>query len=183
MKILILMPLDEKWSFIASGIYKNLDDNAKNKTFAMPMFTEWQLATKKMIIGNDLPQNWNIATFGSIVKAREMYKLSELNNDDFILIGNINPQYKFDMIFNFQAEEKDEAYEDLYIEKLKSIFKDEKVLYDNLIFYNSTASMMTLHNIKAAANFISDYIKTDANIDKIKEKYKDTLVFKEDNNV
>ena len=70
MKILILMPLDEKWSFIASGIYKNLDDNAKDKAFVMPMFTEWQLATKKMVIGNDLPQNWSIATFGSIIKAK-----------------------------------------------------------------------------------------------------------------
>ena len=183
MKILLMIPLDEKWSYIATALYKNLDKETQNNTFCMPMFTEWQLATKKMIIGNDLPQNWSVATFGSIVKAREMYKLSELNNDDFILIGNINPQYKFDMIFNFQTEEKDEVYEDLYIEKLKIIFKDDKVLYDSLIFYDSTASMMTLHNIKAAANFISDYIKTDANIDKIKEKYKDTLVFKEDNNV
>lgn len=34
------MPLDEKWSYIATALYENLTEEAKQKTFAMPMFTE-----------------------------------------------------------------------------------------------------------------------------------------------
>lgn len=176
------MPLDEKWSYIASGIYKNLDDNAKNKSFVMPMFTEWQLATKKMIIGQDLPHNWNVATFGSIVKAREFYQIQDTLEQDFLLIGNIKPDYKFDIIFNFQDEDEDAPYQDLYIDKLKTVFKDDEVLSNNLIFYDSTASIMPLHNIKATAEFLSAYLNTDPNVDKIKEKYKNSLNFKEDSN-
>lgn len=55
MKILLLMPLDEKWSYIAAELYKNLTTEAKEKTFAMPMFTEWQIATKQLVVGKDLP--------------------------------------------------------------------------------------------------------------------------------
>ena len=49
------MPLDEKWSYIASALYGSLTEEAKQKTFVMPMFTEWQMATKKLVVGNDLP--------------------------------------------------------------------------------------------------------------------------------
>lgn len=179
MKILVLMPLDEKWSYIASALYQKMDTNAKNCTFAMPMFTEWQRSTGKIVIGNDLPNTWQMATFGSIVKAREMYKLQSDANSDFILIGNIHPDYKFDAIFNFQDIDSDMTYEDLYVNKLREIFKGNQEIEKYLNFYDASASQMPLHNIAAAAQFLSDYIKTDARLDKIKEKYKDTLAFKE----
>jgi hypothetical protein len=179
MKILVLMPLDEKWSFISTALFQNLSRNAKDKTFVMPMFSEWQMATKHMILGNDLPIHWNVATFGSILKAKEMYKIQNATKQDFILIGNISPDYKFDVIFNFQDMEKDEPYQDLYIEKLKEVFAEDKVLSSNLNFYDATASTMTLHNITAAAEFLSKYIETDPHIEDIKAKYKETLNFKE----
>ena len=34
------MPLDEKWSYIATALYKALDADTKDNTFVMPMFTE-----------------------------------------------------------------------------------------------------------------------------------------------
>ena len=182
MKILVLMPLDEKWSYIATELYKNLSQYAKENTFAMPMFTEWQLATGKMVLGNDLPKYWNIATFGSIIKAREMYRLQEVAKRDFILIGNIKPEYKFDVIFNFQDTEEDESYKDLYVEKLKQVFKDEPSLLQSLEFYDAAASTMTLHNIPAAAKFLSAYLETDPRIEDIKEQYKHDLKFKEEIN-
>ena len=89
MKILVLFPLDEKYSYIATALYKALDQSVKDNTFVMPMFSEWQMATKHMILGDDLPIHWNVATFGSIVKAREMYKIQEEAHKDFLLIGNI----------------------------------------------------------------------------------------------
>lgn len=179
MKILVLMPLDEKWSYIATELYKNLSQNAKDNTFAMPMFTEWQLATGKMVLGNDLPKHWNIATFGTIIKAREMYKLQESAKKDFLLIGNIKPDYEFDKIFNFQDTEVDLEYKDLYVEKLKEAFKDVPELIKNLEFYDAAASTMTLHNIPAAAKFLSAYLETDPHLEDIKEQYKNDLKFKE----
>ena len=179
MKILLMIPLDEKWSYIAAALYKNLDTETQNNTFCMPMFTEWQLATHNMIIGKELVEHWNVATFGSIVKAREMYHLQDAANKDFLLIGNINPGYKFDAIFNFQDILEDMPYKDLYIEKMREVFKDEPALAKNLVFYDATASKMPLHNIKATAQFLSSYMKTDPHIDEIKAQYKNSLQFKD----
>ena len=39
---------------------------------------------------------------------------------------------------------------------------------------------MTLHNITAAAKFLSAYLETDPHIEEIKEKYKNDLNFKEE---
>ena len=88
--------------------------------------------------------------------------------------------YKFDAIFNFQDVEKDEEYKDLYIEKLREVFKNEQTLMSNLEFYDAAASTMTLHNIAAAAKFLSAYLETDPHIEEIKEKYKNDLNFKEE---
>lgn len=178
MKILVLMPLDEKWSYVATELWKHLSDKAKENSFAMPMFTEWQLKTKKMVVGADLPPHWNVATMGSIIKAREIYKIQDSAKKDFILFGNISPDYKFDAIFNFQDTEEDKAYEDKYIEKLKAALGDDLAPYFN--FYPSTASKMPLHNVEAAAAFLSAYIETDPHLDEIKAKYQETLKFKED---
>ena len=41
MKILVLFPLDEKYSYIATALYKALDQSVKDNTFVMPMFSEW----------------------------------------------------------------------------------------------------------------------------------------------
>lgn len=180
MKILVLMPLDEKWSYIATAIYKNLSAKAKENTFVMNMFSEWQMNTKHMVAGADLPIHWNVATFGSIIKARELYKLQEQSKKDFILIGNIDPSYKFDLIVNFQDLDKDLPYEDLYVQKLREVFKENDYLTQLLVMYSTNSSTMMLHNTTAAAKFLSAYLETDPCTDEIKEKYKDALKFKED---
>lgn len=46
MKILILMPLDEKWVYMATGLYKALTAKAKEVTFAMPQYMEYLIDTK-----------------------------------------------------------------------------------------------------------------------------------------
>lgn len=179
MKILILMPLDEKWSFIASGLFKALDQNAQDATFCLPMFNEWQMATGKMVISpkGDLPRNWNIATFGSLIKAREMYKQQATLQKDFILIGNIAPEYEFDAIFNFQNPDKDEPYQDPCLERLDKT--DDPVLLKALRRYDASASTFTLHDFAAAGQYISAYLKTDPHLNDIKQKYEENLHFKE----
>lgn len=175
------MPLDEKWSYIATGLFKALPREVQENTFVMPMFSEWQMATKNMVIGHDLPLHWNVATLGTIIKAREMYQLQDIEEKDFLLIGNIRPDFEFDAIFNFQDAEVDLPYEDKYVEKLREVFADEIAITNNLEFYDASASKMTLHDFNAAAEFLASYLKTDPHLDEIKEKYKNTLRFKEGN--
>lgn len=177
MKILILMPLDERFTFIAASLYKNLRDEVKQDTFCMPMFSEWQMVTKKMVFA-DLPIHWNMATFGSLVKAKEFYKQQEKDKKDILIIGNTPVDCKFDMVFNFQDAEKDLPYCDKFLDQLKGISNDSAV-QNILNTYNESAVKMTLHDYKAAGEFLSAYLKTDPQLDQIKEKYKDILHFKE----
>lgn len=62
---------------------------------------------------------------------------------------------------------------------MRSVFANEPEVLKQLNFYDATASIMTLHNIKAAAAFLSAYLQTDPHIDSIKEEYQNTLKFKE----
>lgn len=177
MKILVLIPLDERFTYVAASLYKNLSSDVKQDTFCMPMFSEWQMVTKKMVL-SDLPHHWNIATFGTLIKAKEFYKQQETNKKDILIIGNVPVDCKFDAIFNFQDAEKDLPYCDVFLNKLKTISNDTAV-QTILNTYNETAVKMTLHDYKAAGEFLSAYLKTDPKLDQIKEKYKDTLHFKE----
>lgn len=179
MKILLLMPIDEKWSFMAAAIFNQLSDKAKDACFSLAMFSEWQIVTKKLIIGADLPINWNTATFGSLMKAKEWYKQREKDNKDCIIIGNVDASLSFDAVFNFQDEFEDLKYKDLYIEKLQDAFKDTRVITNALTLHKQEESKMTLHNIAATATFISAYCETDPHLEEIKKKYSATLKFKE----
>lgn len=86
----------------------------------------------------------------------------------------MSPDYKFDVIFNFQDPDKDLPYEDKYLQKLREVF-NVQVLKDALTMYDASASTMTLHNTDAAAAFLSAYLETDPRIDDIKAKYQDLL--------
>ena len=43
-------------------------------------------------------------------------------------------------------------------QQLREVFKNEQTLMNNLEFYDAAASTMTLHNITAAAKFLSAYL-------------------------
>lgn len=105
--------------------------------------------------------------------------LSALNkNDDYLLIGNAPADVKFDAIFNFQDIEVDEKYEDKFLEKVAELVKADESLYtlvSNL--HTADESKMCLHNCIATADFLAAYMGTDPQpqLDKIKEKYEETL--------
>lgn len=179
MKILVLMPIGEDYSYIASGLFKALDPEARDCAFSLCMFSEWQRTTQKMVVGADLPKTWTVATFGSLMKARELYRLQEAAKKDIIVIGNISPDYRFDAIFNFQDPERDAPYEDRYLTKIAAVAQGETALTEAVRVYDASASQMTLHNFVAAGKFLSAYLKTDPHIDDIKAKYNDQLQFKE----
>ena len=164
MKILILMPLDEKWSYLAMGLYKALPSKYKDRTFSMPMFMDYLVQTK-------VAENWTYALLDAVSSAKHLYEASK--DDDFILIGNIKRDFKFDKVFNFQDEFIDSAYKDNFLEKIRELVKEDSLLTNFLDnFYNNEDSTMPLHNIDASAAFISDYMQTDPHIDEILEEYK-----------
>lgn len=178
MKILLLFPMDERYSAISMGIYKNLTEEAKKKTFVMPMFNDWQLITKKMVVGSDVPRSWDVATFGTLLKAKELYRINNEKKEDYLLIGNIDAQYEFDAVFNFQDPEADEPYEDKYLDLLRQKWTDIPELSDLLRLHTANESKMTLHNYAATGAFLSAYLETDPNLEAIKAKYTSILHFK-----
>ena len=60
MKILVLMPCDEKMTYIAAKIYKELPNEIKDITFSMPMFMDYLISSK--VVGN-----WVYAFFDAFV--------------------------------------------------------------------------------------------------------------------
>lgn len=161
------MPLDEKWVYMANGIYNALPHNVKDITFAMPMFMQYCITTKEA-------PNWLYATFDALVAAKAVYAAAV--EKDLVVIGNCSKDFKFDVIFNFQDIEEDLPFEDKLMSKTQELVKDSEDLYkyiNNL--YTNEDSSMPLHNIVATADFITAYLETDPKIEQIKKEYKDKV--------
>ena len=73
------MPLDEKWTYMATGLYNSLPIEVRDKTFAMPMFMQYCVTTKTS-------PNWLYATFDALVAVKNVYK--SVGDGDVIIIGN-----------------------------------------------------------------------------------------------
>lgn len=169
MKILVLMPLDEKWVYMATGIYNALPAEVRNKTFAMPMFMQYSITTK-------ITRNWLYATFDALVAVKSVYKAAQ--DGDLIVIGNCDKDMKFDAVFNFQDIFEDLPYQDLLMKKTKDLVKEDEQLLDYLTnLYTNEDSIMPLHNVTAAADFLAAYLDTDPKIEQIKKQYQDKINF------
>lgn len=169
MKILLLMPCDEKWTHMATEIYKHLDEETKERTFCMPMFAEYLVDTRAV-------PNWTHALFQTMIAAQFVYKTAQKEKDDLLLIGNIGDTYEFDVVFNFQDAKEALPYEDLFIQKTKELVREDKTLYKYIkALHTAAESKMALKNCEATAEFLSAYIKTDFKAkekhQEIKEKY------------
>ena len=170
MKILILMPLDEKWVYMANGIYSALPAKAKDVTFGMPIFMQYCMTTKAT-------PNWIYAVYDALVAVRSVYEAAK--DEDLIIIGNCSKDLEFDEIFNFQDIEEDMPFEDKFMEKIQELVKEDESLtkYVNNLYTNDD-SKMALHNITATADFIAAYLETDPKIEQIKNEYKDKIKLK-----
>ena len=167
MKILVLMPLDEKWVYMANGLYSALPAKVKDKTFTMPMFMQHGIITK-------LIPNWLWAPFDALVAAKEVYKAAK--DDDLIIIGNCDKSLQFDAIFNFQDLFEDLPYEDLFLEQVKKDVQSDELLLNTVTnLYTNKDSIMPLHNVAAAADFLTAYLDTDPKIEQIKKQYKNKI--------
>lgn len=173
MKILVLMPCDERMTYIAAEIYKNLPKEIKDITFSMPMFMDYLVSSK--VVGN-----WVYAFYDSLISMKNIYKTAAKNNDNLIVFGTAPKNMKFDTIFNFQDSEKPLEYKDKFLEKIKTIVNEEALLksyIDNL--YTAEDSKFKLYNCSATAGFLAEYIKTDPKLEDIKKKYESRLKFKQ----
>ena len=171
MKILVLMPCDERRVYYASKIFKKLSPEMKEITFIMAMFIDFLMQTK-------VESNPASALFYSILSAEKLYEAAK--KDDLIIFGNINKDYEFDAVFSFQDAEQTLPYDDKFITLIQEKVKDEESLmkYINNL-YGAEDVKLKLRDCTASANFLTDDIKTDPKLDEIKEKYKDKLNFKE----
>ena len=173
MKILVLMPLDEKYTYTALGIYNNLPYEIKQKCFMMPTFMDYLVTIK-------LAPNWEQAAFDAIVAGEKLYEVATKQNDDIIVIGNINKDYTFDAVFNFQDEKVEERYSDSFLDRLATkiaasseLTEEERSLLSKHInnLYVADDSKLLLINFTATADLLTAYLKTDPKLDIIKEEY------------
>lgn len=163
MKILVLMPLDERYTYLAAAIYKCLPKDVQEHTLCMPAFMDYMVNVK-------LCPNWEYALFDTILTAEKVY--SATGDENLIILGNINADCKFDIVFNFQDNYEDLPYEDKFLEQMQKLAKGEpklEALVNNV--HVASESKMTLHNCEATANFLTDYLATDPKLDEIKKEY------------
>ena len=155
MKILVLMPLDERCVPAATAIYQALPKEVKDITFAIPMYMEYLVKAK-------IEGSWEEAVVRSLFSSKKLLDVLK-PEDDYILIGNAPKDFKFDAIFNFQDIDKSLPYKDVFLDKVKSIFNvDEEPLLKGLLgnLYSGESSTFSLHNCIATADFLAKYIKT-----------------------
>lgn len=173
MKILVMMPLDERYAYMAMGIYKNLPSEIKDKTFCMPAFMDYLVTTK-------IVPNWEYALFDTLLAVE---KLMAVGDEDIILLGNTKKDFKFDAVFNFQDIDEAQPYKDTFVEKMHEKVKSEELLLskiDNL--YTAKDSTFALHNCRATADFLTAYLDTDPRLDKLKAEYEQKLKELQDGN-
>ena len=166
------MPCDERMTYIAAKIYKELPNEVKDITFSMPMFMDYLVSSK--IVGN-----WVYAFFDAFVSMRNIYKTAAKNKDDLIVFGTAPKNMKFDAIFSFQDDVEQLPYKDKFLGKVKKIVEDEPKLaayVENL--YGAEDSKFNLYNCTATAGFLAEYIKTDPKLEEIRAKYEGKLKFK-----
>ena len=172
MKILVLMPCDERMTYIAAKIYKELPNEIKDIAFSMPMFMDFLISSK--VVGN-----WVYAFFDAFVSMKNIYKTAAKEKDDLIVFGTAPKNMKFDAIFSFQDDAEQLPYKDKFLGKIKKIVADEPKLsayLENL--YGAEDSKFNLYNCTATAGFLTEYIKTDPKLDEIRAKYEGKLKFK-----
>lgn len=172
MRILVLMPLDERAVPMSMALWRELPSELQEQTFNVVGYMDYLVQSK--LVGN-----WVTAMFYSLMAAEKVIKATD-KNENLIVFGNTNKKYKFDIVLNMQDMEVAEPYKDNFLEEVKSIVlpTNEKPLIkliDNT--YDASASILSLINIDASAALLVDLIKSDnkAAIEELKHQYAEKL--------
>ena len=169
MKILILMPCDEKWVHAATGIFKNLSPEVKEVAYPIPMYMEYLIDTR-------ISKNWLEAFFDAQLSARAYCDAAQKNDLDLLVIGNVSKDYKFDAVFNFQDIEQSLPYEDNFAAKVRELAGDDETLNKYLTnWYTKEDSKLALRDCTATAEFINKYFKTDPKLENVRAEFADKI--------
>lgn len=173
MNILVLMPLNERQVYAATGIYKNLPTDVQEKTFPMPMYMQYLISTKRA-------SNWMEAAIFSIACAINFCK----QHEEVVILGNLPMDKKsFDRVYNFQDIEQNMPYKDEAINKLIETIGDSDSDEDSknhLLKYLGNLhvadeSEMALHNCRATAGFLGKMSTSDPHLERFKEEEAEVL--------
>lgn len=165
MKILVLMPCDERMTYVAAEIYKNLPNNVKDVTFSMPMFMDYLVSSK--IVGN-----WVVAFYDALVSMKQVYKAS--GEENLIIFGTAPKDLEFDVIFSFQDADQTLSYKDVFLEKIKEMVAEDELLTSKIAaLYSVDDVKYALTNCSATAEFLTSYLKSNEKLEEFYEKYKD----------
>jgi len=174
MKILVLMPLDERLVYQAAAIFAHLPKTVQDKTLIMPMLMDYAMQT-------EVSPTWMHAVFFGMIAARESYKLAEKDGDDILIFGNTTKNHTFDLIFNFQDADFDAPYEDKTIERYRQTIQEgneaaglekEMLLKYLTNLYEAQDSSMPLHDIKATADFLGELMMSDPHLERFNNEKK-----------
>jgi hypothetical protein len=175
MRILVLMPCDERAVYVAAAFYRYLPDNLKEQCFSMPMFMDY-------LVDTSIVKNWIRAFYYSLVSAEAILRGSD-GKESIIICGNVDKKYDFDIILNLQADGNDEQlYQDNFIEHLKTIVEEDPVLAGRISnLYGATDSILPLYNAELGAQLVADLIATDnsTEIDAIKKRYQELAALRD----
>ena len=167
MKILVLMPCDERAIHASAEIYRNMSKETKEKSFFMPLYIDY---LRQMSLSRTLIE----AFYDALVSAKMLIK-SATEDDDLIIFGNVGRDLcEFDVVFNFQDIEESLPYSDKFLDKVKEIVVEDDLLYSYVSnLHLADESKMALHNCAATADFLGAYIKADVEkkVKRIKEEY------------
>lgn len=159
MKILVLMPLDERYVYASWGLYKQLSAKAKEKTFNMLGFVDYLHQTFK--------GPWNAGVGAAIKSADGVYASYD------IVFGNMSKFAKFDIIFNITDGQTEEPYEDRVIKKL------EEEIMSKFELHTADESKFCLVNFEAAGKLISRLYEngkaSEEKLEELKEEYERKL--------
>lgn len=165
------MPLDERMVYAATGIYKHLPDDKKDITFSIPMFMQYLVTTKTC-------GDWLHAVFLAQIAARNFIK----EHKDYIIIGNVDANNKFDIVFNFQDIEEDLPYEDRALNQFKEVIENSDSIESKELLLGyignlhvASESNMPLHNCRATAQFLSNLIDSDPHLEQFETAKKEAI--------
>lgn len=149
MKILILMPIDERCVFASMGLYKRFNPELQKSTLNLVGFADYLYQTKKC--------RWEHAAATALSK--------DVPVEDYdIVIGNTEKCKEFDLIFNLYDGENDVPYKDYVIEKV------EQLLDRKFELHTAEESKFCLRNFDAAADLLNSlYTKGKLKEEKLQE--------------
>lgn len=174
MRILVLMPCDERAVYVAAAFYRQLPEKLKDQCFSMPMFMDYLTST-------EMVKNWVYAFFDSLVSAEALLR-GLTDNENFIICGNVDKKYQFDIVLNLQEENSNLLYQDNFIDHIKTIVEDEPILSNRISnLYEATDSTLPLYNAELGAQLVADLIATDnsTEIDAIKKRYQELAALRD----